>query len=150
MKILILILTLGVLAGGGYVFMQSSQLGQAPLGTLLSSDSQDVVKQAQSFLEDIKYKDFKAAEQYSLPEQRDKFDIPHLIERLFQIKPEFLDVQNYKVLATDFDSSGDRARVTMQADVKLLNSDKIKHPEMILYFKKKDEKWFMDLASSLK
>jgi len=148
-KILIVVISLLALVGGGYFFMQSSPLGQAPLGALMSSDAQELVKTARSFMEDIKYKDFKAAGQYSLPEQVDKYNIARLIERLFKIKPEVLDLQNYEVLSTDFDKSGERARVHMKANVKLLNSDKLKSPELILYFKKQEGKWYMDFASSL-
>lgn len=149
MKVVVVLLALLLLAGGGYAYLQLSQLGQAPLGTLLSGDTQALVEVARSFMEDLKYKDFKASAKYSLPEQQEKYDIPMLVERLFQVKPEFLNIQNYEVTSTDFDQSGDRARVHLKADVKLLNTQEQRTPELILYFKKRDSKWFMDLASSL-
>lgn len=150
MKIGLVILALLALIGGGYVYLQSAPFGQAPLAVLASGDAKELVSQARSFMEDIRYKDFKAAEKYSLPEQRDQYDIARLIERLFKIKPEVLDLQSYEVVSTDLDSSGERARVHVKSEVKLLNSDKHKSPEMILYFKKEKGQWYMDLASSLK
>lgn len=145
---LVLVLLCGLTAGG-YLFFQSSNLDRVPLGTLLSSDSQAMVQKSLAFMEDIKYKDFDTSAKYSLPEQQGKYDLPALIEGLFKVKPEFLDLQKYEVVTTDLDSSGKRARVHVKADVKLLNSDKIKQPELILYFKKQDGDWFMDFASSL-
>lgn len=150
MKIVLVLVALLALIGGGYFFIQSSNLGQAPLGTLVSGNKQELVKASRSFMEDLQYKDFKSAELYSLPEQREKYDIPTLIERLFQVKPEFLNILNYEILSTDFDRSGDRARVHLKANIKVLNANKEKSPELILYYKKMDNKWYMDLASSLK
>lgn len=149
MKTGLVIIALLAVIGGGYVYLQSSPLGQAPLSTLVSGDAKELVAKARSFMEDIKYKDFKAAEQYSLPEQREVYNIAQLIERLFQIKPEMLDLQSYEVVSSDLDSSGNRARVHLKSEVKLLNSDHHKSPELILYFKRLDGQWYMDLASSL-
>lgn len=149
MKIILFFLVLLALAGGGYFYMQSSQLGSAPLGALVSPAGQALLKSATSFMEDLKFKDFKSAAQYSLPEQIGKYDIPTLIERLFQVKPEFLDIQKYEVTATDLDSTGQRARVHIKSYVKLLNTNELREPEVILYFKKQADQWYMDLASSL-
>lgn len=149
MKVLLAFVALLLLAGGGYYWLQASQLTSAPLGTLLSSDVQTVVKDARAFMEDLRFKDFKSAAGHSLPEQQGKYDIPMLIERLFQVKPEFLDIQNYDVVSSDLDSTGQRARVHLKSDVKLLNSNELRHPELILYFKKQAQTWYMDLASSL-
>lgn len=149
MKVILLLLLIVALAAGGYVYMQSSQLAQAPIGALFSGDAQSLVKFATSFMEDIKFKDFKAAAKYSLPEQQDKYDIAALIEKLFHIKPELLDIQSYEITHTELDSSGQRAKVQVKSQVKLLNSKELKSPEMNLYFKKQSGQWYMDLASSL-
>lgn len=149
MRVLLIFVALLALAGGGFYFMQSSQIGQAPLGALVSSENQALIKAGRAFMEDIRYKDFKAAAKHSLPEQQGKYDIPALIERLFQVKPEFMDIQNYEITSVDTDSSGERARVHIKSDVKLLNSDERRQPEVILYYKKQAGSWFMDLASSL-
>ena len=120
------------------------------MSVLLSPEARKLGGMARSFLEDIKFKDFKAAAQYSTPEDRDKADIPALIERLFQVKPEVLQIDNIELMAVDVDSTGKRARTKLKTDVKLLNTNELKHPEVLLYWKEgADGKWFMDLASSL-
>ncbi len=147
MKVLVLLLAILLIAGSGYAYLQSQQLNQAPLSTVLSGDKQSIVQTSQHFMEDLKYKDFKAAAKYSLPEQQATLDMPALIERLFQVKPEFLDIQKYTVTATD--QSGERARVHLNAHIKILNTDESRIPEIILYYKKKNGQWYMDFASSV-
>ncbi len=149
MKVLLIFLLLLGLAGGGYFWLQQSPVGQIPLSSLVSTENQELFRQATSFMEDLKYKDYKSASKYSLPEQQSKFDIPALIERMFQVKPEFLDIQKYEVTSTDFDNSGQRARVHLKSDIKVLNTNELRTPEVILYFKKQSGSWFMDLANSL-
>lgn len=149
MKPLLALFLLCSLAVGGYYFFQANRLNQVPLSTMLSSDTQSMVTKSLSFMEDIRYKDFDASAQYSLPEQRGKYDLAALVEGLFKVKPEFLDVQSYEVLSTDLDSQGERARVHMKANVKLLNTDELREPELILYFKKQSGEWYMDYATSL-
>ncbi|MFP5503326.1 MAG: hypothetical protein ACLGIN_12630, partial [Candidatus Sericytochromatia bacterium] len=105
---------------------------------------------SQKFFEDIQFKDFKAAAQYSSPEDKETADIPKLIERLFQVKPELLDLQRYELVSADLDSSKKRARVKLMAEVKLLNTSEQRKPEVLLYWKKAPNgQWHMDLASSL-
>lgn len=149
MKPLLALFILCTLAFGGYYYFQTHHLDQVPLGTMLSSDTQSMVTKSLRFMEDIKYKDFDASAQYSLPEQRGKYDLAALVEGLFKVKPEFLDIQHYEVISTDLDSQGERARVHMKANVKLLNTDELKEPELILYFKKQSGEWYMDYATSL-
>jgi hypothetical protein len=135
---------------GGYWFFSFGPAAHVPIGVLMNPDTRLLGTLARKFMEDIKFKDFKAAAEYSLPEQREKADIPALIERLFQVKPEFLQIDNIELVAADLDSTGDRARTKLKTDVKLLNSSELKHPEVLLYWKKDEKgKWMMDLASSL-
>ncbi len=146
---LVLILLLAV-GGAGYWFFTFGPAAHSPIGVLLDPETRKLGELARSFLEDVKFKDFKAAAQYSTPEDRDKADIPKLIERLFQVKPELLQIDNIELVAADVDSTGKRARTKLKTDVKLLNSNELKHPEILLYWKKGEHgQWFMDLASSL-
>lgn len=150
MRILAILAVLLALVGGGVYYMQTGPLSKVPLGSLVTADARTIVDLSRKFMEDIQFKDFKKAAQYSLPEHRD-MNMPKLIERLFQIKPELLDIQNIQVLNQDFDSTGDRARVYLQADVKVLNTQELRKPNIILYWKREpDKNWYMDLASSLK
>lgn len=148
---LIAVFALIIALGTGSFFLLQSTYGQAPLLALLTSDSRAVTELANKFMEAIQFKDFKAAGLFSSPEQQKDFDIPTLIERLFQIKPEFLDIQKVQVLSTEMDSTGARAKVNLKTEVKVLNTNEIKNPNVILYWKKSPEgKWYMDLATSIK
>ncbi|MCP4107133.1 MAG: hypothetical protein GY749_16595 [Desulfobacteraceae bacterium] len=138
-----------LLLAGGY-FAYDSQWGRSFILGLFSEDKKILADMALSFLEDIKFKDFKKAASYHHPEDQKKADIPKLIERLFKIKPELMDIMEYNILETSLDSSKTRARIKVKAKVHILNSDKIKDPEMMLFFHKKEEKWYMELESSLK
>ena len=134
---------------GGY-FAFDTKWGKAFFEGIFSGESAIVNRMSMSFLEDIRFKDYENAASYHHPEDREKTDIPKLIKKKFRIKPELLDIMDYRILETTLDSSGTRARVKMKAKTHLLNTDKIKHAEFILYYYKRDEAWYMELESSLK
>jgi len=137
------------LAVGGYI-LYDSQWGRSVLMGIFSEDLARIEEISLAFMEDIEFKDFNKAASYHSPEDQEKVDIPKLMERLFKIKPEFLDVMEYTILDSTLDSTGTRGRVKMKAKVNVLNSGKIKNPEFILYYKKEGEAWFMELESSLR
>ena len=134
----------------GAYFSYDSNWGRSMWTGLFSKDKQVLNDHALAFMEDIRFKDFEKAASYHHPEDRQKADIPKMIERLFKIKPELLDIMEYSILETTLDSTGKRARVKLSAKVQLLNSDKIEQPEMILYFHNRDGQWYMELESSLR
>jgi hypothetical protein len=147
-----LIILIVILALGAFFALFSTKFG-VKLGGFqisLNNDKQALEKYALSFLEDIKFKDFKKAATYHSEEDQKKVDIPKLIERLFQVKPEFLDIMKYEITDIDIDASGSRARVKTHTTIKILNSKEIKEPEVILYWQKdKQGQWYMKLESSL-
>jgi hypothetical protein len=140
---------LAALAVGGYI-LYDSQWGRSVLMGIFSEDLARIEEISLAFMEDIEFKDFNKAASYHSPEDQEEVDIPKLMERLFKIKPEFLDVMEYTILDSTLDSTGTRGRVKMKAKVNVLNSGKIKNPEFILYYKKEGEAWFMELESSLR
>ncbi|MDB5099987.1 MAG: hypothetical protein JWM80_4408 [Cyanobacteria bacterium RYN_339] len=148
-KFLALLLLLAM-AGGGYVLFMHGNRVNAPLGVMLNGQTREVTELGRQFMEAVQYKDFKAAALLSPPADREKADIPKLIERLFLVKPEQLQIDKVQLLTADVDSTGARARTKFGTDVKLLNSQELRHPEIMLYWHKAtDGKWYMDLASSL-
>ena len=138
-----------ILILGGY-FAYDAQWGRSFFLGLFSEDKKIINDHALSFMEDIKFKDFEKAATYHSPNDQKKVNIPQLIEKLFKIKPELLDIMDYKILETSLDSSKKRGRVKINTKVHTLNSGEIKRPEMILYFHNKTGKWFMELESSLR
>ncbi len=131
-------------------FAYDAQWGRSFFIGLFSEDLKIIRENSLAFMEDIKFKDFKSAASYHHPDDQKKADIPHLIQRLFKIKPELLDIMEYEILDTSLDSTQKRGRVKLKAKVHLLNADKIKSPEMIFYYHKKEGKWYMELESSLR
>ena len=146
--LLAMVLLLG--AAGTFFVLSGGPQSKAPIGLMMNAETREIARQSQRFMEAIQFKDFKAAADFSSPEDRDKADIPKLIERLFQVKPELLDINKIELLDASVDSTGKRARAKLGTDVKLLNTNELRHPEIMLYWKKGPKgEWFTDLASSL-
>lgn len=145
--VLLLLVAVGLL----YVSNPSGEGITSSFGSLTSADARFVKKRTTDFLEDIQFKDFKKAATYHDKADRATVDIPNLIERMFGVKPEFLDIMRYEIKKVDIDRSGDRARVKTGTVVKVLNTGKIERPEIIFYWKKDPkEGWVMKLESSLR
>ena len=138
-----------LLALGAYFALDARKNGFSPF-QFLSGDHKIIEKTTLSFMEDIQFKDFDKAATYHDPEDQKKHDIPKLIERLFKIKPELLDIMEYKIMESTLDSSGNRGRVKVQTKVHRLNTDDFRDVETMFYFHKKSDKWYMELESSLR
>lgn len=145
-----IILVLILLGLGAFFYFGSRGNPGAPESSIFASKDEKVIREKSlSFMEDLKYKDFQKAATYHSPEDQKNVDIPKLIERMFLVKPEQLDVMEYRILDADFDSSGQRARVKVKAKIHVLNTSEIRNPEIILYYHKKADQWYMELQSSL-
>lgn len=138
---------------GAYLGVAQLSGGVFPtLGLPIGGARGQLRRMATSFLEDIQFKDFKAAASFHAPAVRDSVDIPYLIERLFKVKPELLDIMDYDVAFVDLDSSGRRARVKMRVKVKFLGNERIAERELMLYFYRdsRESPWYMKLEDSLR
>ncbi len=105
-----------------------------------------------SFIEDIQFKDFKKAAVYHVPAEQKSVDIPFLLERLFLLKPEQLDIMEYEILFARIDSSDLRGRTKTRIKFKDLLNQKLRERELMLYFYRDNKagQWFMRLESSLR
>jgi len=119
-------------------------------GLGLGGEKATLQAQVSHFWEDVKFKDFAAAARYHSPETQAQVDIPYLIERLFLIKPEALEIISMEVMFVEIDSTGRRARVKQRVKVKDLMRQQVEQRELILYFHKPAEQWYMELESSLR
>lgn len=152
MKKVVLIFVLLVTLATGLLYMtKTSGTGiSTAFNQVASEDVKHLRERSKDFLEDLQYKDFDKAGSYHSTKDRKSVDIADLIERLFAVKPEFLDIMRYEIKKVEIDRSGDRAKVKTETTVKILNTDKIKKPEIILYWRKDPkEGWVMILESSL-
>jgi hypothetical protein len=140
-------------AAGGYLSAAHFSGGAFPTpGLPLGGESGELRRLAMSFWEDIQFKDFDKAATYHPPELQDSVDIPFLIQRLFVVRPEMLDILEYEVVMVDIDSSGDRARVRTRLKVKELARGKIREKQVMLYFRREgpDTPWTMRLEDSIR
>ncbi len=91
-----------------------------------------------AFLEDLQFKDFRSSALYHHALDLDRIDIGRALEELFLVKPEFLDVLDFRVSRAEIDSSGKRARVVMTARFRILNKEKEpREADIVLYWIKR-------------
>ncbi len=146
------LLVLALLLGGYLTVAHISGGAFSTLGLVLGGSRGELRRMALSFLEDIQFKDFVSAASYHAPDLRDSVDIPFLIQRLFTVRPEALDIMDYDVVFAEIDSGGLRARVKLRVKLKRLLNTLIEEREIILYFQRDsvDDPWYMKLEDSLR
>lgn len=147
------VLILLLLLGGGYFAAAHFSGGAFPtFGLPIGGEEAWLRRTATQFWEDIQFKDFDKAAQYHAPDVRDTVDIPYLLERLFMIKPEALDLMEYEIVFADIDSTNLRSRVKTRLKIKDLVRNNIREQEVMLYFHRDttSDPWYMVLESSLR
>jgi len=151
-KALTALMVLALLLGGYLGAAHVSGGAFSTLGLALGGDRGALRRIALQFLEDIQFKDFVSAASYHAPDLRDSVDIPFLIQRLFTVRPEALDIMDYDIVFAEIDSSQLRARVKARVKVKLLVNELIQERELILYFERDSvtDPWHMKLEDSLR
>jgi hypothetical protein len=148
-KSAIAFLILVLIGLGVYFFVTKYGINIAGLQFIFHKNKNILRDLTMDFLEDIKFKDFDKAAIYHTKEDQETVDIPHLLERLFKIKPELLDIMKYEITGVDIDRSGTRARVRTHTTIKVLNTEELREPDVIFYWQKIDGHWYMKLESSL-
>lgn len=152
-KIFILFIIVAVLLG---VYLGAVHLSggafPAPQFLQLGGERGQLRRISLAFLEDIEFKDFDNAAHYHEPELQDTVDIPFLLQRLFHVKPEALDIMDFETVFVKIDSSQLRARAKVRIKVKLLLNSKIETQELMLFYYRKDlnSRWYMKLEDSLR
>lgn len=130
-----------VLAAGTAAFI----MFQGKLG-----DKAVLRKKSLRFLECLKFKNFAEAATFHHPEELKAHpEIPRQLEDFFKIPPENLDIQDISVDFVEIDSTGLRARVKTVSGVHVLNTKEERRPEAVLYWKKMDGQWCLDLRTTL-
>ena len=122
---LLLLVGLGIAA---YLFLNNPFL----------PDRSHVEELSQRFMEDLQFKDFRSSALYHHVLDRDRVDVGRTLETLFLVKPEMLDIREYRIIKAEIDSSGDRARVHLNTKFQRLNLKKEpEEGEVILYWLKR-------------
>ena len=107
------IFTLVVLAIGGAIYLAEP----------FNADRRIVQDLSTKFMEDIQFKDFRSSALYHHELEQDRVDIGKAIERLFLVKPEMLNIQDFRIVRTEIDSTSRRARVLVNSRFRRLNID---------------------------
>lgn len=125
---MITVVVLALLGVGTWVFLNNP----------FNPDAGTVEAISLKFMEDLQFKDFRSSSLYHHKLERDRVDIGRTLEKLFLLKPEFLDLMSYRIVKIDMDDSGTRARVLVNTKFKRLNMNaKPEEGEVILYWLKR-------------
>jgi hypothetical protein len=141
-KAILILLLLIILGGGAYVLLSG-------LTPVYQSDAHLLKQKTERFWECVKFKEFGEAAKFHHPDEQKKAKIPDLIEDLFKLPPERLDIQEVYVKFAEIDTSGILGKVKTQCTVHILNTKQIRHLEVMLYWKKVEGKWYLKLRSTL-
>lgn len=114
-----------------------------------TTDGRILKDKTRRFLECIKFKEFEEAAAFHNEADRKDADIAGMIEGLFYVPPEYLDIQDVNVLFAEIDSSGVLGKVKARCFAEFLNTKESKNHDVLLYWKKENEDWFLKLKSSL-
>ena len=120
------IVTLAILGVGGYLIVAD------PLSMM--GGSKKVEELTRAFVEDLQFKDFRQAGLYHHKLERDRLDIGRALESLFLVKPEMLDIRDYKIVRTEVDSKAGRAKSLVRTRYKVLNKDQEPQEKEILVY----------------
>ena len=133
----------------GY-YLSGGSLGSGKIA--LNSDAAKLRNRANLFWEDIQFKDFDAAAAHHENHLSETIDISYLVNRLFLVKPELLEILDYEIIYAKIDSSGLRGRVKYQIHYKEFVRNKFGKREIILYFYRlnNNEQWYLKLEDSLR
>ncbi|MBM4366870.1 MAG: hypothetical protein FJ102_11705 [Deltaproteobacteria bacterium] len=153
MKLFLWLVVILLLGGSIYVAAAHFSGGAFPTpGLAVGGELGWLRRTSLAFWEDIQFKDFAKAASYHSPDKQSSVDIPYLIQRLFGVRPEQLDIMEYEIVLAEIDSSGLRARVKTRVKVKFLLEGRIEETEFMLFFHRASasDPWFMILEDSLR
>lgn len=142
-KLLSVVLLLAAAAGTAYLMSEGILPGW-------QSDKAVIKRKSHRFLECLKFKEFDEAVAFHAPaDVKARPDMPKLLEGFFKIPPENLDIQDINVDFVELDSTGRLAKAKTTCGVRVLNTKENKRPESVLYWKKVDGTWYLDLRTTL-
>ncbi|HBL17392.1 MAG TPA: hypothetical protein DD417_11780 [Elusimicrobia bacterium] len=137
------------------VFLLAAGVGAAVLaqrGLLpgVATQKVQIKKKTWRFLECLKFKEFQEAAAFHTAEDlKANPNIPKQLESFFKIPHENLDIQDIEIDFIECDSTGMRCKVKTTTTVHVLNRTETKRIESMLYWKKVDGQWYLDLRTTL-
>ncbi|MBI5596265.1 MAG: hypothetical protein HY928_09290 [Elusimicrobia bacterium] len=144
-KLLALVIFVAAAAGAGFLALN----GNIP-GIELGGDQRLLRQKSLRFMECLKFKEFReAAAFHHALDLKERPDIPKMLEDFFLIPPENLDVREVRVDFVELDSTKTRAKVKVTSTVNILNKKETRDPEAMLYWKRVEGQWYLDLRTTL-
>lgn len=120
-----------------------------PYELALNRDKKALHDKMTGFLEAIQFKDFDKAANYHNEEDRSKRNLAQLIESKFFIKPELLNIMDFRLDRVWITRAGDRGRCLTTSTVRQLNTEELRDIEAMFYWAKENGEWYLKLESSL-
>jgi len=120
-----------------------------PYELALNRDKKALHDNMVGFLEAMQFKDFDKAGNYHNEEDRSKRNLAELIESKFYVKPEQLNIMDFRIDRLWISEAGDRGRCLTTNTVRKLNTDEVRDIEAMFYWAKENGEWYLKLESSL-
>ncbi|MGD8237100.1 MAG: hypothetical protein PVH68_00990 [Armatimonadota bacterium] len=120
-----------------------------PYELALGRDKKSLHDNMVGFLEAVQFKDFDTAANYHNDEDSAERDIAQLIESKFLVKPEQLNIMDFRIDRVWTTRSGDRGRCLTTSTVRKLNTEEVRDIEAMFYWAKENGEWYLKLESSL-
>lgn len=140
--------TLLAVAAGGYAGYAHFTGGEVPtLGLPIGGARAELRTLTMSFWEDIKFKDYKKAASYQAETKRSESSISALVEQVFGLPAQSVDLMEFSVVEAELDSTGNRARLKSRVKAKDLVKGKV-HTREVMHFFHRDTPqaaWVLDL-----
>mgnify|MGYP001592835455 CR=1 FL=1 len=144
-KLIAILLLLAGVAGTGFLAVN----GDIP-GLEIGTDQRALKQKSLRFMECLKFKEFREAAAFHHPtDLKERPDIPKMLEDFFLVPPENLDVREVRVDFIELDSTKMRAKVKVTSTIHILNKKETRDPEAMLYWRRVDGQWFLDLRTTL-
>ncbi|MFA5140738.1 MAG: hypothetical protein WC728_16045 [Elusimicrobiota bacterium] len=143
-KLILIVLALAAAVGAAYLASEGRLPG-------FESEKGELKQKSARFMECLKFKEFVEAAAFHSPEEvKAHPDIPKQLENFFKIPHENLDIQETTIDYVELDSTGTRAKVKTTSVVRILNrKDETQRPEAMLYWRKANGTWVLDLRTTL-
>lgn len=149
MKWLLALFVIVALGVGGYFAAAYISGGALPtLGLVMGGERGEVRSVVLKFWEDLKFDDAKSATALMVPTANDSELVGVFLNHVFNMPPQSLDIVSYAVDSVEIDSTGLRARAKSSIVANDLSKKLPIKTEAMLFLRKVDAVWFLDLSSS--
>lgn len=144
-SLVVTLVALGLVAAGAGAFLYFTGRFPPQLHALLGTPQAAPIRQATRLMEDIKFKDLKAALAQVEPSERDTVDPERMVEGLLGARASALEIHDSTVVRAETDDTGNRIRVKVRTELTDLTRQDRRTVEQMYYFVRSGplEPWFL-------